>query len=159
MTDTKGEVDMNWSYQEKIIAASVAASLLVYGEYFAESVSLWREGVPDTDAVSRLVTTMVLLVIVEVVYHVVIAMMDRPVPKDERDRLIDANAHRNAYVALVASVVLILSHILFAESLPELAWYSPALTPFLLAQTMLAALVAADVVKGATKLYFYRKGL
>ena len=134
---------MNLSYQEKSIGGSVAALVVVYGTYFVDAV-LGRGG-----GVGRLVKTVVLLVAIEVVYHIVIAILDRPEAQDERDRMIGAVAHRNGYVALAGGVALLMCY----------AVLSPALTPFVLAQAMLAALVAAEVVKGVTQLYLYRAGV
>lgn len=150
---------MNLSCQEKGIAGSLAAALLIYGNYFAESIARWRDGVPDHDAVGRLLGTIALLVVIEVAYQIVIAVVEPPSPKDERDRLIDANSNRNAYAVLVVSLALLITGVIVIEGISSAEWSPVPLTPLLLAQVMLAALVAAEVVKGVTQLYYYRAGL
>lgn len=155
----KEQAAVNLSYQEKSIAGTLIATLLVYGNYFAQSILRWQSGAPDPNAVGRLLSTMALLIGIEVVYHILISVMDRPSPKDERDRLIDANAQRNAYGALVTGVVLLMGFIMITEAFPNLDWYPAAPAPFLLAQAMLAAVVLAETVKSVTQLYYYKAGL
>jgi len=150
---------MNLSYQEKSIAGSLAATLLVYGNYFGGSIVHWINGVPDDNRVARLLGTVAMLVVIEVIYQIVIAVVDRPAPKDERDRLIDGKANRNAYALLTFGVAAVFTCIMISEGISASTWSPLQLTQFLLAQAMLAALVAADAVKGVTQLYYYRAGL
>jgi hypothetical protein len=150
---------MNLSFQEKSIAGSLAATIFVYANYFGRSLLLWLDGAPDQHAVARLLGTIALLVAIEVVYQVTIAIADRPAPKDERDRFIDAKANRNAYAVLVIGLAHLIGCVLIAEGVSYQQWSSLPLTPFLLAQAALAAVIAAEVVKGVTQLYYYRVGL
>jgi hypothetical protein len=149
---------MNLSYQEKIIAGSLAATLIVYGNYFLVSISRWIDGAGADGEVGRLLGALALLAVIEVAYQIAMAVVDRPVPKDERDRMIDAKATRYAYIVLDVCIVMVMGHVIFAEALPQLAWPFVPLTPFLLVQAMLGALVLAEAVKGVTQLYHYRAG-
>ena len=150
---------MNLSFQEKSIAGSLAATIFVYTNYFGRSLQLWFENTPDENAVARLLSTIALLVVIEVVYQIVIAIADRPAPKDERDRFIDAKANRNGYAVLVIGLAHLIGCVLIAEGVAYQRWSFLPLTPFLLAQAALAALIVAEVVKGVTQLYYYRAGL
>ncbi len=156
--DAKEESRVNLSFQEKSIAGSVAATVLVYGNYFAESILGWQSRTPDENAAGRLLGTIGLLVVIEVVYQIVIAVVDQPSPKDERDRLVDGKANRNAYAILVLGLALLITCVLIVDGVSSPEWVPVALTPFLLAQAMLASLVAAEVVKGVSQLYYYRAG-
>jgi H+/gluconate symporter-like permease len=150
---------MNLSFQEKSIAGSLAATIFVYANYFGRSLQLWLENTPDDHAVARLVGTITLLVVIEVIYQIVIAIAERPAPKDERDRFIDAKANRNAYAVLVIGLAHLIGGVLIAEGVSYQNWSFLPLTPFLLAQAALAALIVAEVVKGVTQLYYYRAGV
>lgn len=157
--DTIGDAHMDWSYQEKSIAGSLAATVLVYGNYFGGSLRQWLDGTPEEHPVARLLSTVALLVTIEVVYQIVVAIADRPAPKDERDRSIDAKANRNAYGVLVVGLAHLIGCVLIAEGVSSPAWPPLPLTPFLMAQAALAALIAAEVVRDVTQLYYYRAGL
>jgi hypothetical protein len=147
------------SYREKCITGSLAAMTIVYGNYFAGSIARWRTSASEDGEVGRLLGTLTLLAVIEVVYQIAMAVIDRPVPMDERDRVISAKATRNAYGVLAVSIVMLMGYVIFAEVTPGLAWPAVPLTPFLLVQAMLAALVLAEMVNDVTLLYFYRAGL
>ena len=151
---------MNLSYQEKLSACSLVATLLVYGNYFLQSIFRWRNGSSNEGEVGRMVGTVVLLVIIEIAYQIVVAVIDNPAPPmDERDRLISARANRNAYGVLATGMGLVLTGILLSEGLSAPSWSPFPLTPILLAQAVLAAMVAAEAVKDATQLFYYRMGV
>jgi len=150
---------MNLSYQEKLIAGSLAATLLVYGNYFAESILRWRDGASSDGEVARLLGTAGVLVVIEVFYQILIAIVEQPAPKDERDRLVDAKACRNAYATLLFGVASLMTCVILVEGISNPEWTPVPVTPFLLAQGMLAALVMAEAVKGITQLVYYRAGL
>ncbi len=87
---------------------------------------------------------MILLVGIEVIYHIALAVRSKPEAKDERDRSIEARAYRNAYVALASGVI---------------APIFLPLPPAMAAQMVLLALVVSEVVKSVTQLYSYRSGI
>ena len=121
------------SYREKSIWGTLIGVVLVYGWYFT---------MPP--AAGRLVFTVILLVGIEVIYHIALAIQSRPEAKDERDRSIEAKAYRNAYVALASGVI---------------APIFLPLPPAMAAQMVLLALVVSEVVKSVTQLYSYRSGI
>ncbi len=123
---------MNLSYQEKSIWASLIATFLVYGRYFAMGA---RGSLP---------ATVVALVVIEIVFQIAISVASRPVPKDERDNLIAVKAYRSAYLVLVCGVLTIC---LISDSVVPTA------------KTLFLALVVADTVKSVSRLYYYRRGV
>ena len=121
------------SYREKSVWGSLIGVVLVYGYYFAMP--------PEA---GRLIFTVILLVGIEVVYHIALAVKTKPEPKDERDLSIEAKGYRNAYVALVSGVI------------------APIFLPLpaaLAGQVVLLALVISEVVKSVTQLVYYRSGV
>jgi hypothetical protein len=84
----------------------------------------------------------VLPVIIQIVAQIAIAVANRPEPKDERDRLIDAKAYRAGYLLLVTGTILCMNIVV-----------SPTVN------ALLMALVASEVGKSITQLYYYRRGI
>ncbi len=121
---------MGLSYQEKSIGASLIATLLVYGRYFASGSN------------DSLVGTIVLLVVIQIVAQIAIAVAYRPEPKDERDRLIEARAYHVGYLMLVTGAVLCMN----IATKPSV-------------NALLMAVVAAEAGKSATQLFYYRRGV
>ena len=120
---------MNLSYQEKSIWASLIATLLVYGRYFASG----SQG---------LVGTIVALTIIQIAAQTALALADRPQQKDERDRLIEAKAYRVGYFLLVTGAILCMNIV----SRPPV-------------KALLMAVVAAETGKSLTQLVYYRRGV
>lgn len=121
------------SYREKSVWGSLIGVMAVYGWYFA---------MPP--AVGRLILAVVLLIAIEVIFHITLALKTKPEPMDERDRVIEAKGYRNAYLALVSGVI---------------APIFLPLPPAMAAQVVLLALVVSEIVKSATQLYCYRRGV
>src|ERR1017187_75588 len=101
---------MDMSYQEKSILGSLLAVGVVFGYYFA---TVLRDlGRPEFDGASlpigRLVLAVVAIVVIEIVYHIVLALESKPEPKDERDTLIASKAYRNAYFLLSAGIFVVM---------------------------------------------------
>jgi hypothetical protein len=86
-----------------------------------------------------LIGTIILLIIIQIVCQIAIAVVARPEPKDERDRTIERKAWRNGYVLLVTGTLVCM------------------LAPT--ARSLLLALVVSEVVKSASQLYYYRRGV
>jgi hypothetical protein len=139
---------MNLSYREKSIWGSLATTLVVYGYYFATVFSGTRPSEFNGTGVVRLMSAVFVIVLIEVVYHIVIALTSKVEPKDERDILIEGKAYRNAYFLLVADLFMLMGTIVLI-----------GLTPFLTVHLMLLFAVVAEIVKSLTQLFFYRRGI
>jgi hypothetical protein len=139
---------MNLSYREKSIWGSLATTLVVYGYYFATVFSGTRPSEFNGTGVVRLMSAVSVIVLIEVVYHIVIALTSKVEPKDERDVLIEGKAYRNAYFLLVADLFMLMGTIVLI-----------GLTPFLTVNLMFLCAVVAEIVKSLTQLFFYRRGI
>lgn len=149
------------SYREWATAGSLGALLVVGGLYFSRVFASLLDGaIPERGDLAMYAIWMIgLLVAIEIAFHIVLAVglvatgrnaddiADEPQPLDERDRLIDAHAYRNAYY--VADVgALIAAVLIFQSDAPHVA-----------VQYLLLALVLAQLVKYASRLWYYRRGL
>jgi hypothetical protein len=138
------------SFQQKSTAAMLVIFLVAYGWYFARVLSAAGAG-PVTDIAyeTPLLVMIVALVVLGIIAHIVITVMNpgEGDATDERDRIIDLQAGRVGHVVLSIGA---LAGILLAMREAQ---------PFWIAHALLAGLVLAEVVKDATKLVLYRRGL
>jgi len=94
------------------------------------------------------------LVIFEAVYHGVIAARGGD-EADERDRLIDMKAERNAGVILGIALFFLVGRIFATTAVPELG----AMTPLLIAVWILLAITVSEISKVLWQIWFYRSGI
>jgi hypothetical protein len=141
------------SFREKSLWGSALATAFVYGNYFAtESVFAG-----ESSGMARLVATVILLVFIEVTCEIVLAVVDRPQPKDERDRIIEGKGFRSGYVVATVGLVLLLMgygalHVTGGAIAGE--W----LEPLAVTQLLLLLLVLAELAKAGTMIFHYRRG-
>jgi len=150
---------MDLSYQGKSILGSMFAMLVVYGYYFA--AVLHDIGRPEFDGRSlwRLMLAVIAIIVIEITYHIVLAMESKAEPKDERDILIECKAYRNAYFLLAVAAGLAISWVIVAGLVREVAPARIIITPFLTVNLVLFSMVIAEMVKFLTQLFYYRQGL
>jgi len=137
---------MNLSYREKSIWGSLITTLVVYGYYFTAVFSAARPSQVDRTALVRLMTAVFVIVMIEVIYHIVIALTSKVEPKDERDILIEGKAYRNAYFLLVGDLFMLMGMIILV-----------GMTPFLTVNLMLFSVVISEILKSLTQLFLYRR--
>ena len=106
-----------------------------------------------------LVGVIVAVVIIEVVYHVVIAVGKRPEDADERDVLIEAKATRIAYFVLAAGCISIDGHTILNAYLHAGDTNQPFVNAIMTANYILLAFILSEIVGFAMQLYYYRRGV
>ncbi|HXM62681.1 MAG TPA: hypothetical protein VN950_17610 [Terriglobales bacterium] len=139
---------MNLSYREQSIWGSLAITLIVYGYYFATVFSGAQPSQIDRTALARLIGAVFVIVVIEIAYHILIALKSKVEPKDERDILIETKAYRNSYLLLVADLFMLMGTVVVF-----------GLTPLLTVNLMLLSVVISEIVKYLTQLFFYRRGI
>jgi hypothetical protein len=136
---------MGLTYQEKSIWGSLIIILVAFAYYFAGLFG----GTAGTSApvvdIPRLIAVVGIIIVVEVIYHIVIAVKSGGSPKDERDQLIDTKAYRNAYFFLSVG--------LFA-AIASAVWI-----PDMTAHVLIVAMVIAECSHFVSQLYYYRSGI
>jgi len=147
---------MDLSFREKSAVVSLLAVLGTYGYYFY--FVLLGAG-PDSPAemLSWMIGLIVVLVVIEVVFHIVIAGFDHREterPADERERLISLKAFRVGYLVLCGFVLLALGRTLFGSV------FAPEEVSLLeIANLLLLGLVLAEVANYGVQLYHFRRGV
>jgi hypothetical protein len=147
---------MDMSYQEKSILGSLLALVIAYGWYFSSLVRHWGD---ESNSLGRLILAVIVIVAIETVYNIVLALESKPQAKDERDGMIASKAYRNAYFFLYFGAGLIMTCALGLEIISSAPSIRITVTPFLILNTVLMFMVAAELVKFLTQLFYYRKGL
>jgi len=150
---------MDLSYQEKSILGSLVAVVVVYGYDFASVLRDASRPEFEGGNVARLVFAVVAIVVIEIAYHIVLALESKPEPKDERDILIECKAYRNAYFLLASGAFLVIASVIMANLVRDAAPARIIVTPFLTVNLVLFFMVLAELAKFLTQLFYYRRGL
>lgn len=136
---------MHLSFQEKSLWLMFVSLVGIFGFYFATVLPVSAMNVlPHQVVVFGL--AVVLLVIMQIVGHIMIALMDRRTETDERDRLIELKGTRNAAYVLATGVFLALCAALLTRG------------NFVFTHVLLEFWVLAQLVEIGSQLLLYRRG-
>lgn len=148
------------SFQEKSVGGSLVAVAACSLYYFAAVSKMYAGGTIDPSRAAVLgISLVVALVLVEIVYHSIVAGVSDSVESDERDRRIETRASRNAYVVLSLGGFVLVVHLLGNALVDVPPRYRELVAPFTVANLLLLALVVAEIVKYVSQLVYYRRGL
>jgi hypothetical protein len=150
---------MDLSYQEKSILGSVLAMTVVYAYYFANAFRQIGQPQFDSGTLGRLIFTVIAIVVIEIVYHVALAIRSKPQPKDERDVLIESKAYRTAYFTMFTGMSLVVTWLIVAGLADAAVPGKLSIAPFLMVNVILLVLVATELLKFLTQLFLYRWGV
>jgi hypothetical protein len=150
---------MELSYQEKSILGSLLAMLVVYAYYFASAFRHLGQSQFDGGTLGRLIFTVIAIIVIEIVYHIALAIRSRPQPKDERDVLIECKAYRTAYFAMFSGMSLVIAWLIVAGLASVAAPGRISVAPFLMVNLILLVLVLTELLKFLSQLFYYRRGL
>lgn len=82
------------------------------------------------------------------------------VDKDERDLLIESKGFRNAYYFVMAAIVTLIGHLFINDFLSEASGEQFFLTaPFMTLHVLVFIIFIAGIIKSATQLFYYQKGI
>ena len=137
------------TFREKVAALTLIANLLIYGAYFGDTTLEALDGVYALDQ-GRLIGTIAMLIVIVITGSVVLGIFsgrEADAPADERDRLVAMRADQRAgyVVAFGAGAALVMA--------------IAGLSVFWIANTVLAGLVAGEMVKSLSTLIDYRRGV
>jgi len=145
---------MDLTFQEKSAWGLLAGILVVSAFYFPAALNIVEYAGNPVALTAVSVVGVVALIIIEAVYHAVIAITSGD-ESDERDALIDLKAERNGGYVLGISLFCLVGYIitqstLFGGSDPN---------ALLIAVYIIAAITAAEVAKLASQIWYYRAGI
>jgi uncharacterized membrane protein HdeD (DUF308 family) len=139
---------MNKSFQEKSIWISLITISLIFGYYFVRVFKMAsQDEINVVENIVLLISVIAMVIIVEVVFHIIIALRDRPEAQDERDRLIELKATRNAYFVLAFGIFL------------PIACIAASVRPFIVAHVIMFIFVLSEIAQFLSQLLYYRRGI
>ena len=145
---------MDISFREKSAWACLVTTGVVYVPYFAFIGQLIHQGkllLPLMIVV--FVGAVIAQIVLMIVYHIVIVIRTREEAKDERDRIIELVAIRNAHWVLVVALwLLVPGGTMLAPVFPVLS------SVLVIGQLGLLCFVLSELVNYATQVYCYRRG-
>jgi hypothetical protein len=143
--------NLDMSFKEKSIWASLLIMLLVYSKYFLYVFEGLAAGTLDKGDISGLfLGAVITLIIYHIVFHIILAIFNvkqAEEASDERDRMI-ANKAGNISGWVLGFAVLTIAAYIFIQDLDAL-WS---------ANLLLLALVVSQLTSYVMQLFYYRRG-
>ena len=82
------------------------------------------------------------------------------VAKDERDKLIESKAFRNAYYFLMAAVISLIVNVLITDAVSQASGEKLFLAlPFMMFHVLVFILFIAILIKSGTQIFYYQRGI
>ena len=146
------------STKEKSLLASLIITLLVFGNFFVDTLEVVVAGEPMASVGTSLVAAVISVIILEIIVQSLLASLRASQKDDERDRLIERMSFRNGYLCLSVGIWIWIAQTTIPTwwtVLPSSPYITGALVPVLL----LLLFVIAEVAMTVTRLFYYRHGL
>ena len=146
------------STKEKSLLASLIITLLVFGNFFVDTLEAVLAGEPMANIGASLVAAVISVIILEIIVQSLLASLRASQKDDERDRLIERMSFRNGYLCLSVGIWIWIAQTTIPTwwtVLPSSPYMTGALVPVLL----LLLFVIAEVTMTVTRLFYYRRGI
>lgn len=155
---------MDLSFKEKSAWISFVSTLLIFGYYFYQLLHL-RE-LPEVQALQvaneLLFKTIVMSIIVETVFHSMLAATNRRAAEmggDERDELFELKANNYGYWVLGVGVVGAIVHLQMQVNMPDFEPITHSLAlPSPTAHILLFVFILSELVRFGSRIVIYRRG-
>ena len=139
---------MNASFEEKSVWVQLTSLLLSLGAYFVVAGHMLTSGVNALPVYVPVFTiAVIVIVVVNVAGHIVIAIVDGPAKRDERDRLIGWRSESNTSWILGVGVIMAIIGLIISVTV---VW---------IAHGLLLTLFIAEVTKYTLQLMYYHRGM
>lgn len=155
---------MNMSFSEKSAWISFVSTIAIFGYYFFKlsELSGIDLALAKPLALALLFKAIVLIAIVEAVFHAMLAQTNIKAAKlgaDERDKLIELKASKYGYTILSLGVFFTLGRLLLVEQFPQLSEHNSSLAiPFFTAHILMFAFILSEIVRFGSQIVLYRRG-
>lgn len=147
---------MDWSYEELGAWVSLLAIGFASWLFYPDALAHLSAGGAAVELLGSAVFVVIVLVVVEIVYHSIAAVASKNPHADERDKLICLKAERNSGYALAIALFWIIGLIAIRSSVPR----APDLpSAEMIAVYILLALTFSEVYKLVSQVWYYRRGI
>lgn len=137
----------------------VSVSVLVY---YLLIVFGWPDSIPDLSAEFTKVFFNVfwIAIIVEFIVDINDSIQKKKISADERDLMIEARGHKNAYTFVVVAIVFLLSQMVLSRILGDgQSMFSVLGSEIMVFHMLVITLLISSATKRATMLWYYMKGV
>jgi hypothetical protein len=144
------------STKEKSLLASLVITLLVFGNFFLNTLELALADEPIANIGTSLINVVISVIILEIIVQSLLASLSSSQEDDERDLLIERVSLRNGYVCLSVGIWIWIAQTtipIWWVDLPQ-TYLPEALVPVVL----LLLFVIAEVTVTVTRLFYFRRG-
>jgi len=152
------------AFREKMLWASAATTVVIWGWYFLGFVSALEGPAFNVGAeLGKFLFAVVALVVVQVVAAIALAISspaEAQARADDRDREFALVAYRAAFITLsvLIATLTVAAPMTMVTAPAWLGGRSTVLVPIVISNVLLLSLVIAELVRSATQLFLYRKG-
>jgi len=143
------------SFQEKSAWGSLLAIVVSSWLFFPLAVTHVANGGTFLDIMPRLIFAVGVIIVIEIVYHSIIAARSREESSDERDAEFNLKADRLSGYVLAIGIVWIVGHIVVRSFHAGTPPVPPSL---LVAVYLMLALTVSEASKLVTQIWYYRVG-
>lgn len=153
------------AFREKMLWASAATTVVIWGWYFLGFVSALQGPAFNVGAeIGKFLFAVVALIVVQVAAAIVLAISsptDAQAPADDRDREFALVAYRAAFVTLsvLIAALTVVAPLTMATAPAWLGGKPMNLVPIVISNALLLSLVISELVRSATQLLLYRRGI
>lgn len=148
---------MDLSFQEKSALGLLIGLGVVSFYFFPAAFEIVEQGDEARSLVGLMIGGIIVLVLIEIAYHALIAMVSTKTAdaSDERDKLIDLKAERNAGFVLGFALFTLVGFIVLQS---EIGAY-PVPSPLGIAVWIMLAITVSEISKLASQIWYYRIGV
>lgn len=153
---------MNTTFEEKSTWISMFATAAVASWFFAQSIPMiFAEEIPDRARLIAFaglsVAAVVGIIALQIIGHVLAAILSSPEDGDERDRRISLRSDQVGGIVLYIGVISTVGHIL-ASGFFEQSSVVALASPFGILNMLVASMVIAEICACLTRIWLYRRG-
>jgi C4-dicarboxylate transporter len=150
------------SYKERSIWVSLAITLYIWFNYFSALYWSSQQNTLTVDSMkSALLTVVVMTIVLEILHHVVIAIIDNKnanYDEDERDQKISLLGSQHAYYILSFTAITSVLHLLFPVMSQGLVNALNLPSEYVLINIIIFGALVAEIAKFSTQVFYYRRG-
>ncbi|MBL4597249.1 MAG: hypothetical protein JKX99_11800 [Robiginitomaculum sp.] len=140
---------MDASFEEKSTLISLVAIAVTFGNYFGR---VWFFPRDEASQLGLLFTVLFIFIVIEALLHIGLAIGQKQQKADERDKAVSGKANRNGYLLMLSLLICFVGYLIFAGILTGTANVMTAIN------LMVFAVVAAELVRLGSLLFYYRMG-
>jgi hypothetical protein len=141
--------------------SSLGLTLALFGYYLISVFGLPAGFENYSDQITALIWKVIgIAFLIQLVLDLMNSTTFGGVAKDERDKLIESKAFRNAYYFLIAAVISLIVNVLITDAVSQASGEKLFLAlPFMMFHLLVFVLFIAVLIKSGTQIFYYQRGI